>query len=469
MTQRTGELLVARGLVTPDQIERACIEGRARAEPICTRLLAAGIDEAHLAAALAERHGVPGVDLSRSAIPLALLDLVPRAVAEGDLILPLSDEGDRIHLAMCNPANERILAELRFVTGREVSPYVACRGALVHAIGEAYEARARGQDGPWGGRRARAGTEHVAVAFPVAGDEPLDAEPVLDAELVIEVEPGAEAEGSDLVVEVAPPEPEPPPEATPGSREAPLVLVVDDEPEIRQLVERMLRLRGYRVEVAVDGAEALEKAGRLLPDLVLLDAMLPRVHGFEACRRIKADARTRDLRVIMMTAIYRGWRFAQDARESYGAVDYVEKPFRRDDLLRRVEEALRGGVPAPAAVAVTDPCLAAGKQHLAAGRIAEAVAALGKAVGAQPRSADAQYALGRALRASGDTYGALTAIERAVELAPRNLRALRALAALYEEKGFRRKAAEVLERSLPAAPDEAARTAIRRDLLRLIA
>lgn len=469
MTQRTGELLVARGLVTPDQVDRACVEGRARAEPICTRLLAAGIDEAHLAAVLAERHGVPGVDLSRSAIPLALLDVVPRAVAEGDLILPLSDEGDRIHLAMSNPADDRILAELRFVTGREVSPYVACRGALVHAVGEAYDARARGRDGVWRGRRASAGAPHVAVAFPGAGDEPLDAEPVIDADLVIEVEPGAEAVAeADVVVEVAP-EPEFLPEGTQGARDAPLVLVVDDEAEIRQLVERTLRLKGYRVEVAVDGAEAIEKAERLLPDLVLLDAMLPRVHGFEACRRIKADARTRGVRVIMMTAIYRGWRFAQDARESYGAVDYVEKPFRRDDLLRRVEEALRGGGPAPAAVAPSDPCLAAGKQHLAAGRVAEAIAALGKAVRAQPHSADAQHALGRALRASGDTYGAMTAIERAVELAPRNLTALRALAALYEEKGFRRKAAEVLERSLPVAPDEAARTAIRRDLIRLIA
>ena len=450
--QRTGELLVARGHATPEQVERARLEGRARGEPICTRLLAAGIDEAHLAAVLAERHGVPGVDLSRTAVPLALLDLVPRAVAEGDLILPLSEDGGRIHLAMSNPSDERVLAELRFVAGREVSPYIACRGALLHAVAEAYAARARGAE-LWRGACAAEGGPRFAATLPGA-DEDLRAletlEPIADAEIVIEVEP----------------------EAASAPRETPLVLVVDDEPEIRQLVERTLRAKGYAIELAEDGAEGLEKAERLVPDLVLLDAMLPKVHGFEACRRIKASARTRDVPVIMMTAIYRGWRFAQDARDAYGALDYVEKPFRLEDLARRVEEAIRSGGAATEAEHVeerADPRLASGKAHLAAGRLGEAIAELALAVRASPRSPDAQFALGRALHASGDAYGAMTAIERAVELAPRNLPALRALAALYEETGFRRKAAGVLERALPAAPDEDARAALHRDLLRLIA
>ena len=138
LTPRTGELIVERGLATPELVEQARIESRARGEPLCTRLLALGLDEADLASVLSEKHGVPGVDLSRTAIATELLDVVPRAVAEGDLILPLSLEGDRLHLAMSKPNDERILAEVRFVTGREVSPYVACRGPLLRAIGEAY-------------------------------------------------------------------------------------------------------------------------------------------------------------------------------------------------------------------------------------------------------------------------------------------------------------------------------------------
>jgi CheY-like chemotaxis protein len=400
-------------------------------------------------AVLAEKHGVPGVDLSRTALAVELLDLVPRAVSEGDLILPLSLEGDRLHLAMARPVDERVLAEVRFVTGREVSPYIACRASLLRAIGEAYVARARGA-ALWRGKACASGTPHVAAAVP-GGIEEIEAiEPIPDAEIVIEVEPEI---------------------AVPAERSGPLVLVVDDEPEIRQLVERTLRSKGYAIELAQDGAEALEKAERLVPDVVLLDAMLPKVHGFEACRRIKASPRTRDVPVIMMTAIYRGWRFAQDAKDSYGAEDYIEKPFRLEDLLRRVEEALlsggsRGAVHEEDA---HDPRLANGKALLAEGRVAEAIAALSQAAHADPHSADAQFQLGRALRAGGDAFGAMTALERAAELAPRHLAALRALATIYEETGFRRKAAGVLERALPAAPDEAARSAIRKDLLRLIA
>ncbi len=394
------------------------------------------------------------MDLSRSVVALDLLELVPRAVAEGDLILPVSEDGGRIHLAMAHPLDDRVVSEVRFVTGREVSAYVAVRGALLHAIGEAYEARARGAS-VWIGRAAAVGTPHLEAVVPgaVAG-APIEGELIPDAEIVIEVD----------TTELPPPSRE---------RPSPLVLVVDDEPEIRQLVERMLVTKGYTVALAVDGQEALDQAERLVPDLVLLDAMLPKVHGFDACRRIKASPRTRHVPVIMMTAIYRGWRFAQDARDSYGASDYVEKPFRMEDLLARIEHALLSGAAAtvgPVAPEGQHSALVAhGKELLASGNVSDAIAVLSDAIRADPRAPDAQFQLGRALRAAGDLFGAMTALEHAVEVSPRHLPALRALAALYEESGFRRKAAEILERALPAAPDDGARGAIRSEIVRLIA
>jgi DNA-binding response OmpR family regulator len=245
------------------------------------------------------------------------------------------------------------------------------------------------------------------------------------------------------------------------------VLVVDDEPEIRQLVQRTLQAKGFAVETASDGQEGIDKAEAMVPDLVLLDAMLPKVHGFEACRRIRSSPKTRDVPVVMMTAIYRGWRFAQDARESYGAEDYIEKPFRLDDLLRRVEAVLEStATRTKKATGTVDPHLQRGKELLLAGRVADAIDALELAVQADPYSADAQYQLARALRAQGDHFRAMTSFERATELRPGHLPALRALAALYEEKGFRRKAAEMLERALPAAPDEPSREAVRQELIR---
>ncbi|ABS25139.1 response regulator [Anaeromyxobacter sp. Fw109-5] len=456
MASRTGDILIARGLATRDRLHEAQREGNARREPICSRLLAAGVPEGALASVLSEKHGVPGVDLSRTAIAVSVLDLVPRGVAQGDLILPLSLEGERLHLGMARPLDERILSEVRFATGREVSPYVAVRASLARAVQEAYDCRERGEP-LWCGADAGPGGPFLAAVVP-GGD-------LVEAELVDDLLP----ESADpLEVTEVPIEVEvPPPPARAGGRR--LVLVVDDEPEIRKLVRRTLEAKGYAVESAADGADALAKAEALVPDLVLLDAMLPKVHGFEAARRLKAGPRTRGVPVVMMTAIYRGWRFAADAREAYGAEDYVEKPFRIDDLLRRVEAALDAGAArAPAAPARVSPELARGRELLSAGQAAEAIVALEQAVRGDPYSAEAHHLLGRALRARGEHFRAMTELERAVELRPGHLAALRSLAALYEETGFRRKAAETLERALPAAPDEAVRGAIRRDLLRLL-
>jgi CheY-like chemotaxis protein len=453
---KTGDILIERGLATREEVEEARRSGDVRREPLLSRLLASGVPEGALASVLSEKHGVPGVDMSRTAIDLRLVDLVPRAVAEGDLILPLSDHGGRLHLAMARPGDERIMSEVRFVTGREVSPYAAVRSSLAQAIQEAYDARAR-REKLWCGADAGPGGPFLAAVVP--GGDLVEGDHVHD-DMIVGVDEPLEA---SIEIEVAPEDP-------PPQRKKPLVLVVDDEPEIRHLVARTLAGKGYAVESAVDGAEALEKAEALVPDLVLLDAMLPRVHGFDACRRLKSSPRTRHVPVVMMTAVYRGWRFAQDAMESYGAEDYVEKPFRLEDLLRRLEGALDTGASrAPQGVSPAQPLLARARELVQAGKMAEAVQALTEAVAADPRSADAHFQLGRALRSTGEHFRAMTELERASELRPQNLAALRSLAALYEETGFRRKASEVLERALRAAPDDGTREAIRSELLRLLA
>src|SRR5512137_410236 len=136
MGRPTHELLVERGVVSPEAVMRAEAAAAAGGTRLCSELLAAGeATEEALVAILAERHGWPGVDLSRSEIQADALALVPQSVALADEILPLSTEGGRLHLAVADPtAAEKMLAEVRFVTGREVSPYVAVAGALRDAI-----------------------------------------------------------------------------------------------------------------------------------------------------------------------------------------------------------------------------------------------------------------------------------------------------------------------------------------------
>jgi len=481
----TGVLVVQRGVATQAQVDQAWREAKARGEKLCSRLLASGVAEAGLAAALSAKHGVPGVDVSRCVIDLSLLDLVPRLVAENDRILPLSDEGGRLHLAMATPHDERVLSEVRFVTGREVSPYVAVDLAVHAAVKEAYDAREAGEL-TWRGHAAGPGLPPVLAAVlpddddgalsrpPAGGAEPVE----IGADDMVALDAALDdGEGVEVAVDV---EADEPLGAAPAGQPEEVVitvraagrrtvLVVDDEPEIRLLVQRALEKHGFAVETAADGAEGISKCEALQPDLVLLDAMLPKVHGFEACRRMKSSPRTRHVPVIMMTAVYRGWRFAEDARDTYGAEDYIEKPFRLDDVLRRIEAVLEttAARPRPSAAAA-EPHLNRGKELLTASQLPEAQAAFEAAVQADPYSAEAHAQLARTLRARGEVYGAMTAFERAAELKPGWLPVLRALAGLYEEKGFRRKATEALERALAAAGDDATRDTLRNDLMALL-
>jgi DNA-binding response OmpR family regulator len=461
-----GVLLVQRGVATQALVDQAWREASANGERICSRLLKLGVDEGRLAEALAEQQQGPGVDLSRCIVDLSLLDLVPRTVAEQDRLLPLSDEGGRLHLAMVTPHDHRLLSEVRFVTGREVSGYVVVEGALRQAVGEAYDARERGEE-VWRGHAAGAGLPPVLAAVLPGSEEEIE----ISEEIILEIEaaPLGEEDAQSGADEPwrAPPPPEASIEVRPAGRRT--VLVVDDEPEIRLLLQRALEKHGYAVETAVDGAEAIEKAEALVPDLVLLDAMLPKVHGFEACQRMKASPRCRHVPVIMMTAIYRGWRFAQDARDTYGAEDYIEKPFRFEDVLRRIDavlEATASRARGDSAAAVAE--VERGKELMLANRLPEARAAFEAAIVADPYSAEAYVLLARTLRAAGEAFSAMTAYEKAAELRPGHLPSLRALAALYEEKGFRRKATEALERALGAAIDEPTRAAIRQDLMALL-
>ena len=121
------------------------------------------------------------------------------------------------------------------------------------------------------------------------------------------------------------------------------ILVVEDEPDIAELIEYNLVREGYRVDVAGDGEDALERIVREAPDLVLLDLMLPGLDGVELCRRLKEDPVTRSIPVIMVTA--KGEESDIVLGLGVGADDYVSKPFSPRELTARVRAVLRRGAP----------------------------------------------------------------------------------------------------------------------------
>jgi putative two-component system response regulator len=112
------------------------------------------------------------------------------------------------------------------------------------------------------------------------------------------------------------------------------ILIVDDEPTARQTIESILEEQGYNLEMAENGIQAIEKARRLLPDVILLDVMMPGMNGFEVCKRIRSEPILAEIPIIMITAL--------DDRQSFlggleaGADDYITKPYDRHELRARL-------------------------------------------------------------------------------------------------------------------------------------
>jgi len=117
------------------------------------------------------------------------------------------------------------------------------------------------------------------------------------------------------------------------------IAVVEDEEDIREILEYSLSREGFRVESAPDGASGLDLIRKSLPELVLLDLMLPDIDGMEVCRQLKADPRTKGIAIIMVTA--KGEESDIVLGLGLGADDYVPKPFSSKELVARVHSVLR--------------------------------------------------------------------------------------------------------------------------------
>jgi CheY-like chemotaxis protein len=109
------------------------------------------------------------------------------------------------------------------------------------------------------------------------------------------------------------------------------ILIVEDEPKNMTLTKDILKISGYETIEAVDGRQGVEKAKSARPDLILMDIMMPKMDGYAACREIKADPATKNIPVIMLTAV--GYDLNKRLAKQMGADGYVTKPFSRQQLV----------------------------------------------------------------------------------------------------------------------------------------
>jgi PleD family two-component response regulator len=131
----------------------------------------------------------------------------------------------------------------------------------------------------------------------------------------------------------------PPAPAVPGESRPPRVLIADDNVQAAELLEAYLGDSGYELRTASDGEQTLHQVKTWQPDLVLLDIMMPRLSGFEVCKRLRADPASRDVAVLMITALDQ----PSDIERAIevGTDEFLSKPIKKSELLLRVRSLLR--------------------------------------------------------------------------------------------------------------------------------
>jgi DNA-binding response OmpR family regulator len=452
--------------------------------------------------ALTERYGVPGVDLNEVIIRVEDLDVIPRQVCETHSILPLLVRGEQIFLAMEDPHDRRAIEEIEFVTGKKVYPYAALPLALKAATVGAHAARDRGAThylGPNVSEERRRQMQGAPAVRPLPTD-PAPApratkpEQVMDAVVMPpksrggrpKVDPRVEPEPPSIEIDLSEIEVEPDAPAAPtpevhgsGGRTAAgkkLILVVDDEADIRTMLKRVLHAQGHMVVEADTGPVALQMVKQHVPDLLILDAMLPGLHGFDVARRLKASDRYGAIPIIMISAVYRGWRVAEDLKTSYGIFAYLEKPFRLADVLDAATRALRSH-PAGAPPAAPDldalsadaaRALEEGMKAYRAGNVDRAAELLTQGTKIDPLAYRLHFHLALLYGKQGLVFEAIRELEVALELHPKHYSALKNLAVLYEQAGFKNRAVEIWERAVHVAPDDEKRALVKEHLLQLL-
>lgn len=115
------------------------------------------------------------------------------------------------------------------------------------------------------------------------------------------------------------------------------ILLIDDDPDVRMVMSRMLQKEGYDVDTASKPEEAREKLAGKLPSVILLDVLLSGADGRELCREIKAGPRTKDIPII----IFSGHPGAANQFQSYGADDFIGKPFQTEALLEKLSRQVK--------------------------------------------------------------------------------------------------------------------------------
>lgn len=506
--KRIGDLLVEAGVISRDDLERVLkSKPLLGGQRVLSELYAMGIaNERQLAEVLARRNGTPVAVLTESVVDLEVVKLVPVDMMKKHTALPIAADERSVTVVTPDVDAPGLFVPLGFATGRRVVPLLGIQSVLEHFIEESLKALVLGEKvlvGP----KAPSRTPQVAVAkwAPALGVEEANklAKEIAEAltweettdrtrigvirlkQMVIEQKakdvpfvaeertrpaaidnreariggaPVADAHVDSGPITVPMPSEAELPLAVGEIEKQPIALVVDDDAGIRTLLVKALTHDGLQVVEAQNGEEATTMLRVMRPNVVLLDAMLPLVHGFEICASLKRS-KLKSIPVIMISAVYRGWEQARDIQEVHGADFFVEKPFELTYLRRLVADVLkRPTAPVPrvdGTAARIEELKAKYDELVQRGLYFSADAFVEQWIDLDPFDGRAWLERGNICAQANDLVGAMAAYEASVVYESSLLVGHLALATVYERLGFVRRARTTWLRARELTPDVA--------------
>ncbi len=397
---------------------------------------------------LTEQIGFPGIELKNSKFHV-YKELIPFEIAIEKRILPLKVSEKNLIIAISDPYDKVLIDEISFLTGKKVIAYLAIEDILLKVIQDVYST----EKTFYKSENYKSDDFFLSVISPsvmsfMEQDEDTD----------------------DLIVgEILEEEEE---EVSVGEFEETekTVLIVDDEEDILKLISKVVKKLNMKPVTINNGSDAIKAINRSLPDLIILDAMLPGKHGFEICKEIKESETLSSIPVLIISAIYKGWQFEKDIVNIYKANKFLEKPFRISVLMDTIKEliAVNEDVIIPNEDGKLDQILSLSAKLINKGDFGNAQKILEHAVKVAPFYYKFRYLLGYTCLIRGNNYMAISELEAAVDINRKFFPAIKELAVLYEKMGFRNKAIEKWQIAIEATEDKSVKEKIKKHLIDLV-
>jgi len=448
-----GQIFISKGYLTQKQVETVIVYSKEKGIKFASAVVELNYcSEKEALICLIEQMGVPGIHFADSSFKF-LNKIIPFQIAIQRLILPIKDSEKNIIVVMANPFDKVLIDEINFITGKKVIPYISVENILKKVINLCFNS---GKE--FYGQIEKG--EYFDMITPVISYS--ENEDITKSNISINQLITSESE-NNLFFQTSITE------INTVLNKKKVVLIVDDEEDILKLVSKIVAKAGFDYLTINNGSEAIPLITKHKPDLIILDAMLPGVHGFDICKQIKSS----DLAyipVLIVSAIYKGWEFETEIINIYKADKFIEKPFRVNLLMDLIKELLsknndRDKMPVEQNI---DEIIKKVIEYIKNNNLYYAKKTVEESITLSPFCYKLKYILGYIYMQMNEYLLAINEFEACLNINKSFYFAAKDLAIAYEKVGFRNRAIENWLILLNLIQNEEQKEAIKKHLVNII-